>query len=208
MFSSKNIIVLLIVAIAAVSVFFYLNQRGTVPSINPQPTSTEAPDIGTIQTDVSETKETSEVRSPDGKMKLIMETTKSGDNAVYSFSVSQADAGTEETIFSRTVLAGTTMEMYPNAWSPDNKYFFIKEKGGATNYFVFRADGEPFSDGNQYINIVPLFEAKDTGFDLSDVTGWASPTLLYLLTRSDSGDKGPTYWLEVPSLAIIRLADR
>ena len=127
----------------------------------------------------------------------------------YTFSVSDETATNKKIVFTKSLPQNSSMELSQNAWSPDNKYLFITEKSsGSTNYFVFKATGEPFLDNQQYIDIVPLFVAKNTRFELSDVTGWASPTLIYLLTKSDSNEQGPTYWLEIPSLAIIRLADR
>ena len=208
MLSPRSIVILLIIA-TIVGSFFYLNQKNSVSIVTPSPSPTEPHDVGTIQTEDLEIKESSEVRSPDGKMKLVMEATKEGDNTVYSFVVSDTLGETNKTVFSKAVLLGTSFELSPNAWSPDNKYFFITEKGtDSFDYYVFKADGEPFSEEKQYIDIAPLFAVKNTGYVLSDVTGWASPTLIYLLTQEDNGERGPTYWLEIPSLAIIRLADR
>lgn len=207
MLSSKNLLTLVGALFIIAGAFFYFNQKNETSIITPQPTPIENPDIITIQS--LDKSEKSEVRSPDGKVKLVMEKATSGDSTSYSFSVEEADIDTKNEVFSKTVSSEISFEMSPNAWSPDNKYFFIKEKGkNLDNYFVFKKDGESFSEDKQYVDIAPLFAAKNTGYTLTDVTGWASPTLIYLLTKSDSGEQGPTYWLEIPSLAIIRLADR
>jgi hypothetical protein len=207
MFSARSAVVLLVLSLIVLVLFLYIGRKETALIINPVPTPTPYPDIVTIQSQ-DEVREASEVRTPDGKVKLIMEKTATGDSAYYSFSVQEEDRAKNE-IFSKTVPSNISFEMSPNAWSPDNKYFFIIEKSGdSTNYFVFRADGEYFQEEEQYINVLPVFNAKDTGYSLLKVTGWASPALLYLLTGSERGGKGPAYWFEIPSKAVIRLADR
>ena len=208
MFSARNIIILLIVAAVAGFAFLSLIQPSE-PIITPSPAPTEPSDIVVIQSlPDSSMPETSEVRSPDGKMKLIMKETTSGDNTTYSFSISGTEEDSKKTVFSRTVLMGASMEMSPNAWSPDNKYFFIIEKSGnSINYLVFRANGEYFSENEQYIDVVPLFAQKNTGYTLSDITGWDSETLLHVYSTKE-GLKGPSFWFEIPSKAVIQLASR
>lgn len=210
MFSARNIIILLI--IAAVSGFAFLSiSRPNVPIVAPGPTPTESSDIVTIQSlPDSLMPETSEVRSPDGAMRLVMRKTAVAGNKAYSFLVEETTEGsTKNSIFSKTVLAGTSFEISPNAWSPDNKYFFITEKSSnSINYLVFRRDGEYFSESEQYIEAVPRFIAKNTGYTLSDITGWDSETLLHMYSIKEDGARGPSFWFEIPSKAIIQLASR
>ena len=139
-----------------------------------------------------------------------MEKTAIGDNTAYSFLVEETSEGSKKnSIFSKTVLAGTLMEVSPNAWSPDNKYFFITEKSsGSVNYFVFKASGESFSEGEQYIDVAPKFVAKNTGYTLSEITGWDSETLLHIYTKKEDESRGLSFWFEIPSKAIIQLASR
>ena len=192
--------------IAGIILFFWSGQeRENLQNPLPLQTKVQGSD-GQPSSEAHE--ETTEVHSPDGKMKIAMLETLNGEIASYVFSVSDISGGGNIEIFSK-ILPNAKMDLPKNSFSPDNKFFFIKEIGPtATNYFVFKATGEAFSEGEQFIDVMPLFVAKNTGFELSDVTGWASPTLLYLLTKSNTGESGPTYWLEIPSLAIIRLADR
>lgn len=207
MFSARSIIILLIIVLLIGGIALFSFKRSDAPIITPNASPTESSDIVTVES-VPES-ESSQVRSPDGKMKLIMQKTIDGDNTTYSFLVSGTEEDTKKSIFSKTLLAGSKIEMSPNAWSPDNKYFFTTEKSGeAINYFVFRADGESFSDDEQYIDVVPRFVAKDTGYTLSEITGWDSETLLHVYTTKAGGTKGPSYWFEVPSKAIIQLASR
>src|SRR3972149_8462904 len=206
MFSARNIIVLLII-FAASGFAFLLLRQSSPPIIAPSPTPTESSNIVTIQS-VPEI-ETSEVHSPDGKMKLIMEKTANGENMTYSFSVSETAQNIRNEIYSKTVLPGTNFDLFPNAWSPENKYFFITEENiTSVDYFVFKANGESISSSEQYINVVPLFVARNTGFTLSEITGWDSETLLHIYTTREDGSRGASFWFEIPSKAIIQLASR
>jgi len=210
MFFVRNVIIFLI--IIAISGFVLLSlKQVSSPAVTPSPAPTESSDISTIQSEVqkSEIKDISEVHSPDGKMKLLMDRTISENTTTYSFSVLDTSGEANREIFSKTVLAGISFEMSPNAWSPDNKYLFITEKSGnSINYLVFKADGEYFAENEQYIDTVPQFIAKDTGYTLSDITGWDSETLLHVYTIKEDGSGGPSFWFEIPSKAIIQLASR
>ncbi|OGH18602.1 MAG: hypothetical protein A2868_02455 [Candidatus Levybacteria bacterium RIFCSPHIGHO2_01_FULL_40_15b] len=211
MFSARNITILLIVILLIGGISFLSFKGLNTPIITPNPAPTESSDIVSIQSlPDSSTPETSEVRSPDGVMKLIMEKTTIAYNTTYSFSIEETTQGSaKNSILSKTVLAGTGMELSQNAWSPDNKYFFITEKSGnSINYLVFKADGEYFSENEQYISVVPLFVAKNTGHSLKDITGWDSETLLHVYTIKEDGSRGPSFWFEIPSKAIIQLASR
>lgn len=206
MFSARNVIICLIIIAISGFVLLSLRQVGS-PAVAPSPSPTKEPDIATIES-VPEA-EASEVYSPDGKMKLLMSETISEDNTIYSFSVLDTSGGANKEIFLKTVLSGISFEMSPNAWSPDNKYFFITEKNGnSINYLVFRADGEYFSETEKYIDVVPRFTAKNTGYTLSDITGWDSETLLHVYTLKEDGTQGPSFWFEIPSKATIQLASR
>ena len=69
-----------------------------------------------------------------------------------------------------------------------------------------RADGEPLMSGNQTFDAKALFDARNTGNNYQEATGWASETLVIINTVRQNGEKGPSYWLEVPSGAIIPLS--
>lgn len=207
-FSFKGLILLLVILIIASVLFSKLFKKSLTGFL--EPTKGDYA-ISTLATPTPKiTREIKDVRSPDGKMKLIMKTTKDKDKITYSFSVAETlENAAKKAIFSKTVLSGTTMDMSPNAWSPDNKYFFIFEKNAnSVDYFVFRADGEYSSEGEQYRNVVPLFVAENTGYTLSEITGWDSETLLHIYTAKEGESRGPSFWFEVPSKAIIQLASR
>lgn len=159
----------------------------------PTPTPTPVP---------PDTVATSEVRSPDGTMKLTMQKTQKGDGPTsYSFFVSSDDVGSLE-IYSKTLTTGE-MSIPLNSWAPDNKHLFIIENNGAgDNYLIFKASGDNFADGARFIDFMSHYSAKMTQYALKDVTGWDAPDLLHV--RTD----GPAYWFELGSNAFYRLVQR
>lgn len=204
MLSTRNIIAFLIIIV--VSGFLFLSAKQSIIP-NEEPPPTQLPDIVTVQSVLEP--ETSEVYSPDGKMKLMMENTPVGDKTNYSFSVVENETQAKSKIYSKAVISGTSFEISLNAWSPDNKYFFITEKhDNSANYLVFKADSESFASGEQYVDVVPVFAARNTGFRLSEITGWDSETLLHVYTTKENGERGSSFWFEIPSKAIIQLASR
>lgn len=210
MFLFKRFIILFIAIVAVtVIVFLTLAPRPSPPPVVPQATENKVPDIVSIASSSEKTSETSEVHSPDGKMNLIMEKVTENEASKYSFFVSEIPETSRTLIFKKTLPAGSMMQMSPNAWSPDNKYFFIKEASGSSvDFLVFNASGESFSNGAGNMDVVSIFDAKETGYSLFDVTGWDSETLLHVWTTTNDGARGPSYWLEVPSGAVIQLASR
>lgn len=145
-----------------------------------------------------------QVNSPDGKMKIIMrKTIAQAGNVSYSFFVSDVDGGNEKLIFTKTLTLKSTMSISQNAWSPDDNYLFLRENDvAAFSVFVFKADGQNFSDGEVYINLTDLYIKDGISYSLKDVTGWDSNTLLHVLTS------GPSFWFEVPSKSFIQLATK
>jgi hypothetical protein len=96
-----------------------------------------------------------------------------------------------------------------NTFSPENAYFFIEENNkDVRNYYVFSASGRMLRNEEQMINVSKLFEEKFPHLKLIEATGWASSTLLVVNTNTESGEQGPSFWFEVPSLAFIQLATR
>jgi hypothetical protein len=147
--------------------------------------------------------------SSDGTTNLHMLTTFNKDKTkTYSFLVGPKD-GTEHSVFTKTVAASDTITIPFNSWSPDNKYFFVKDvENGVTNYLVLKASGEAFANGQQYLNASEIFDLKKTGNTLQEVTGWASPTLLLANSITPNQASGPSYWIEIPSKAVIQLATK
>lgn len=204
--SIKLLVIVLFVSMIAGIILFFLNGRARENLQNPLPIQTKTQNSDTqLVTLVSE--KTAEVHSPDGAMNLLMEKIVTSNNSTYAFKVVNIETGATSTLFTKQVPEGSVMQISQNAWSPDNKYLFIKEVGsGSMNFLVFKADGAVFSQGEQYIDVVAQFTARDTGYSISDITGWDSETLLHILTQTENGEKGPNFWFEIPSKAVIRLA--
>lgn len=150
-----------------------------------------------------------EVHSADGKMNLVMVQDKKDGVKTYTFIASDLSGKNKKTLFSKTVEASASMLLSPNSWSPNNKYVFLQEKEGESiKTFVFKASGEPFTNGLQYLDVRALFEEHKTKYTLKDATGWDAPELLHVTTMLDANTKGPSYWFEIPSKAFLQLATR
>ncbi len=137
-----------------------------------------------------------DVLSPDGKVTLTMKEKKVEAGVVHTFSVSNKE------IFSKTLPKDSSLTIPFNAFSPDNKYIFLKKTVlGKVDYFVF-----PFSEGTE-INFSGLFTEKfGSELTIEDATGWGGVDLVVINTQKVSGGKGPSFWFEVPSRSFIRLS--
>jgi hypothetical protein len=153
------------------------------------------------------TPEKTEVLSPDGSMKVIMQKEVKNNANIYSFSVAEVSGNNEHPLFTKTTDISGVMSVPGNSWSPDNKYVFIQDtEGSDVHVLVFKASGESFNTDEQYFDVPDLFAKRETGYTFEEVTGWASGTLLYVRTSGEDSAKGPWYWFEIPSKAFIRLA--
>jgi len=148
--------------------------------------------------------------SSDGTKQVIMRTTYNKDNTqTYTFSTADGSGANEQAIISKILDSTKTMNIPFNTWSPDNKYFFVQEQikeGSTSGIMAFKALGEPFNSGEKYFDVTDLFIKRNTGNNFSEATGWASETLIIINTTAPNNTKGPSYWFEVPSKAIIQLS--
>ncbi|MDP2637816.1 MAG: hypothetical protein Q8P26_02035 [Candidatus Levybacteria bacterium] len=197
--------IFLISMAAAVSIFFVVYKNNNFSQqfnvLSPLPTQNEievvAPRIATA----------SQI-SPDGVKKVIMKVTENlNGTKTYDFSTADGDGLNEQHIFTKTLDSLNSITLPFNTWSPDDKYFFVQENlGNIKNVLVFKALGEQFSAEEDYLNATDSFIQKDTGNNFDTATGWASETLIIMNTTKPDNTKGPSYWFEVPSKAIIRLS--
>src|SRR5260221_1567149 len=95
-----------------------------------------------------------------------------------------------------------------NTWAPDNQHFLIREQTACdAGTLVFRAGGEPFADGNAFLDVTPLFDLKKSGYNVREVTGWAAPTLLIVNTKpTNQSPVGPSFWFDISRKSVIRLS--
>lgn len=147
--------------------------------------------------------------SPDGTKLLTMAVTSNKNlTKTYTFSTANSDNINQVQIYS--VIYGVDSMSIPfNTWSPDDKYIFINHISGKGNEaLVFRADGSPLDSTDSFLNATQVFGSKISGDIYYETTGWASPTLLIINTKKADGTKSTSYWLEVPSKAVIPLASQ
>lgn len=201
-FYKKKNFILPILVLVVISSFFFANKLSNssdkVSSISQAANFMEKPTF-------------TEVHSPDGKMKVVMKKSgKLGSNlSTYTFTVSDINGGNPKVVFTTNLPDNQDMEVPGNSWSPDNKYLFLKEEDGQNEaFFVFKANGETFSDGTTYIDVGPLFAAKKTDYKLDEITGWDSETLLHVFTVSQKGERGPSYWFDIDSRNFLMLGSR
>jgi hypothetical protein len=148
------------------------------------------------------------VLSPDGKKTLIMKEKDEQQGKTYSVYTSEPEA-TPTAIFSKTVDYNSSIEIPFNTWSNDNKYVFLKERFASDSaYYVVESTGTPISSDTPYLNISEYFKNRLPLYVLEDVTGWASPTLLVVNTKTLEGNEGPSFWFEIPSHSFIQLSSR
>jgi hypothetical protein len=142
-----------------------------------------------------------EVHSGDGTMTLIRKVElKSGQPQTYTFHVVHLTGADKKELplFTRAAAAGPELSIPLNSWSPDNKYLYLQEKdtAGQFNYLVFKATGEPWADGEPYLDVRSYFTKKLPKSTLREATGWASPIFLNVVTN-----EGAAYWFDVTALA-------
>jgi hypothetical protein len=145
--------------------------------------------------------------SPDGTKKVIMRETENQDGAKnYDFSVLDIESASELPISTQVVSSGD-MRIPFNTWSPDDRYFFIDQYAGSDkSVFVYKTDGAEFAPGAIFLDATDSFKKANTGNIFDEATGWASDTLIIVDTVKQDNSKGPSYWFEVPSKAIIQLS--
>lgn len=144
--------------------------------------------------------------SPDGTKQLTMMVTTNKDlSKTYTFATSDADGSNRQTIYTSTSITDSIGVPF-NTWSPDNKYVFLeRHTATGSEALIMKTNGQPITEGEKYFNVAALFTAKNTGNAYQETTGWASETLLIVNSTKQDGSRGPSYWFEVPSKAIIQL---
>jgi len=148
--------------------------------------------------------------SPDGAKNVIMQiTTNNNDTKTYAFFMQNTSDNSQKLIFTNTLPTSSSMSLPFNTFSPDNKYFFIQQNtsdGGKV--FAFLTSGDSFANGQLYDDITNIFSKKITQYTFDRATGWASETLIIVNTKNQDGSKGPSFWVELPSTAVIQLASQ
>ncbi|MFA6081768.1 MAG: hypothetical protein WC741_05225 [Patescibacteria group bacterium] len=149
-----------------------------------------------------ETETTSLMDSPDGAKTLMIE---KRDN-FYTIFVTNNSNGNKIQVFRKEKINSSQLEIPYNTWSPDNLYFFLKEKNAvADDYLVFQSSGESFSNNLSNLSIQEPFKLKVPNYTIEEVTGWAAPNLLIVNTKQNDSNNRVSFWYEVPSQSFIQL---
>lgn len=192
-------IILACLALSAISIFYLL--RPKAPS-QPEVVKYPAPEAK------ANLKVQSMVSSPDGKWILTVKEDKSKDSVSFRFEITGPDISRKE-IFSKLLPVGSTLSIPANTFSPDDKYFFLKETGAnGTSYLVFTTSGEPIAEDVQNFEFAGMFAQKHENYKITDATGWGGVNLIVFNTDKAAGGAGPSFWFEVPSTAFIQLSNR
>ncbi len=152
--------------------------------------------------------ETTSQISPDGTKLLTMTQVINQDTTkTYTIVALDADGKNQQIIYTASASAKDYMSIPFNTWSPDDKYVFINRTDTAgASAIIMRTDGVSLTSGNQTFDAKVLFDARNTGNNYQEATGWASEILVIINTVKQNGEKGPSYWLEVPTGGIIPLS--
>ena len=214
---NKNLTLFLIIFfLASAFVLAFLSYGKTSPEIQQKitqklpalSTSSIKPIFKPSPTPVPINQESSQI-SPDGSMTVILKTKEIAPNQLSSqVFVTTEESPSEKLIFDKITDKEAVFEIPFNTWSPDNKYFFIKNK----DFLVFKASGKEFGlepNNKASLDINNYFLAKEIPYNLHDVTGWAAPNLL-IVTTTEIGEEteGPSYWFDITSQNFIRLSTR
>lgn len=203
---SGNIAIpVLLFVLIAIGVLIVIN---TKLNLSPMPGRANAPQPPSIVEKLLKPVQEIDEHNPDGTMKLIMHSERQTDGStIYTFFISDIDGGNKKLIFTKTAPKDMSMAIHHNSFSPDNKLVLIEEHNGtAINYFVLKASGEPFANGQQYLDIRDLYTEKKIQYTFDDVTGWAGPTLAIVRTKKEDNSRGPAFWFVTDSRAFLQLA--
>jgi len=196
---------LFIISVGTALSLFVLVQRNNkvdqrvFSAVIPTLTSTTATGISSYPV------QTSTMDSPDGEKTLTMKKQPINGLIKYSFYIA-APATAEKLIFSKELTDTQNLSIPYNTWSPDNKYIFLKESTPIlNNYYVFLASGDPVSDKVQYANIQELFSQKLPDYRITEVTGWADPTLVVINATAYKGSQNVSFWFDVTNQSFMQL---
>lgn len=165
------------------------------PTLAPSPTPEFIPTV-TNQSQISS----------DGTKKVLLKIT-SNKNNTQTFELSTSDSG--PIIYSETLAPGESITLPFNAWSPNDRFFFIQENlSTGTHVRVFTATGDTFADGEKNLDLTGVFAAHSGGVIFDEATGWAADNLIVINTKMQNDSRGPSYWFEVPDQAVIYLSTK
>lgn len=146
--------------------------------------------------------------SSDGSKKAMLKIFDAGQNVRDFALYTQEESGANTNLVYSKRLYGESGIILPfNMWSPDNKYFFIKEyTPEKISVKVFNADGGLFGAGESYLDLTEDFQPGSYGFAFQEATGWGGYNLIVFNSENEKKEQGPSFWYEIPSRSVIRLS--
>jgi hypothetical protein len=173
------------------------------PKVTQEPTQTPLTLPAVVATDPVQTSSTSQISS-DGTQTVSIQT-------VQSKLGTQTDnimtVGSSQPVYSKTLAAGEALSIPYNTWSPDNTYFFLLDNTGSTQkVMVFRGNGQPFANGQSYLDLTQAYTNYGSSDTFDQATGWAADNLIIINTTAPDGSQGTSYWFGVPDGSITPLA--
>src|SRR5882672_563122 len=179
----------------------------TIPlSSTPTPTFYPQTPSQITETDFTPTVTTTSQPSSDGTKTLTLKTIQN-KNGTKTFDITTSD--NQSFMYSKTFSGDESLTIPFNTWSPNNRYFFI-QKNTATQatFMVFNDNGDPFANGNAYLDLSGDFTNHAPNALFDQATGWAADNLIIITTKLTDGSEGTSYWYEVPSESVISLSTK
>jgi len=200
--------IVLLVLVILIGGLLILRYQTIIDSLQGKSSTAQIPqNIPIVEQSNASVIQDSEVKTPDGSLKLVMHVDTKNRTKTYTFTVSDINGNNAHPVLTKTITSGD-MSLPVNSWSPDNKYVFIQDnENGINGILVLKASGESFANGQQYLDVTSLFSQHITNYSFQEATGWAAPGLLIVeTTDNNTGTRGVSYWFEISSQGFIQLA--
>lgn len=126
----------------------------------------------------------------------------------YEFKIINTQKKTESPLYETVADPGNLINIPLNSWSPDYKQVFVKTSGpGWENYYLFRANGEPYADGKKFIAVGDYWKEAKMNSRINKLTGWAGNDLLMIYTIKEDGSEGSAYWFVTSSRKFMQVRE-
>lgn len=193
-----KILVIIFIILGTISVFYSLG------SIRAKATITYPPMALPVKADVESSKE---MASGDGAIKVSLKIKKIASGNSYTFVVVNVLTGSAQTVYEVNEDSSVSYTIPGNSWAPNDKQFFIvRSTPNETKYFVFKADGSNFVNGQKYLDIGSFWQESKHTLLITDATGWGGEDLIVLTTKQNDGIPGPNFWFVVSSHSFLQLS--
>jgi len=137
----------------------------------------------------------------DKVVEALIKKTKNENSVNYVFTVGQ------KSIFQKGVEPVTSFLLPANAWSPDNKFVFLKQiEATGSSFFVLSVGKDYLSQNEKTSNISDIFNSKYPDLSIDDVTGWGGVNLIIVNSNKSEGVRGPSFWFDAISHSLIKLS--